>query len=577
VKKLRVWAPNARSLEAVYRAGRTGLMPGDDGWWTADVPIEAGDDYAFSIDGGQPLPDPRSQWQPNGVHGWSRIVDHRAFRWADAGWNPPPLSSAILYELHVGTFTPKGTFEAAVERMDHVTGLGITHVELMPVAEFPGDRGWGYDGVDLFAPHHVYGGPEGLKQLVNACHLRNLAVIIDVVYNHFGPSGNYLRRYGPYVTDRYSTPWGGAVNFDGPGSNEVRRFFCDNAAMWFRDYHVDALRIDAVHAIIDNSALNFLEQLAEETAHLSETLGRPLELIAESDQNDPRLVWPRARGGYGLDAMWCDDFHHALHSLLTGERDGYYADFGSFADLAKALRQGFVFDGCYSSYRGRSHGRRPTGLSGHQMVAFAQNHDQIGNRARGERISQLVSVGRVKVAAALLLCAPFVPLIFQGEEWGASTPFCYFSGHEEPDVARAVTEGRRREFARFRWPLHEVPDPQDPETFRRSKLDWNELGYENHRAVLEWYRDLIRLRRNTPALSDGQFPRLKVRYNENSQWLVLERQPIALACNFSRSPQTMPFDEAVFGALLMASEPGIALDPGTLTLPPESAAILTAG
>jgi maltooligosyltrehalose trehalohydrolase len=461
----RVWAPRATKVEIAVDNTRTPMAPDTSGWWTADVPADGpATEYTFILDGGHPLPDPRSAWQPRGVHGPSRVVDHQAFAWTDARWQPGPLSSATVYELHVGTFTLAGTFEAAIERLDHLVALGITHVELMPVAEFPGGRGWGYDGVDLYAPHHGYGGPEGLKRLVDAAHRRGLAVILDVVYNHLGPAGNYLEHSGPYFTDRHRTPWGPAVNLDGPGSSEVRRFFCDNALMWLRDYYMDGLRLDAVHALIDTSAVHFLEQLAAEVQALAAQLGRHLVLIAESDLNDPRLVRPPEVGGYGVAAQWSDDFHHALHAVLTGERAGYYEDFGTLADLAQALTCAFVYDGRYSRFRDRRHGRPATGLSGHRFFGYLQNHDQIGNRAKGERSSHLISPGRLKIAAGLVLTSPFVPLLFQGEEWGASTPFQYFTDHEDPELGRAVSEGRRSEFSAFAWSAEEVPDPQDPAT-----------------------------------------------------------------------------------------------------------------
>jgi len=358
------------------------MRPDKGGWWSIETELAVpGVDYAFVLDQGNPLPDPRSPSQPNGVHGRSRIIDQGSFRWSDEYWNPPPLSSAIIYELHIGTFTPAGTFEAAIERLPHLTGLGVTHIELMPVAEFSGDRGWGYDGVDLYAPHHAYGGPDGLKRLVDACHQLGLAVILDVVYNHFGPSGNYLAQFGPYQTERYWTPWGDAVNFDAQGSDEVRQFLCDNALTWLRDYHFDGLRLDAIHAIVDNSAVHFLEQLAAEVAALQARLGRHLTLIAESNLNNPRIVRPIEAGGYGIDAQWSDDFHHALHAWLTGERSGYYVDFGSLAHLAKALRNAYVYDGNYSQYRERHHGRPPTGVCGHRFLGYSQTHDQVGNRA----------------------------------------------------------------------------------------------------------------------------------------------------------------------------------------------------
>lgn len=358
-----VWAPLPAKVELQIGAERVPMTRGADGWWTvihqpANTDKDPGD-YGYILDGQGPFPDPRSAWQPNGVHGLSRAVEHAQFAWTDAGWQPPPLSSAIIYELHVGTFTPQGTFEAAIEKLDHILALGVTHVEIMPVNEFSGGRNWGYDGVDLYAPHHVYGGPQGLKRLVDACHARRLAVILDVVYNHLGPTGNYLGKFAPYFTKRFSTGWGSGINWDDAHCADVRRFFCDNALMWLRDYHFDGLRLDAVHAILDFSATPFLEQLAIEVKRLEAQLGRHLVVIAESNLNDPRLLWGRDRGGFGLDAEWSDDFHHALHAILTGEKQGYYRDFGSLAHLAKALRHGFVYDGAFSEFRRRPHGRPP--------------------------------------------------------------------------------------------------------------------------------------------------------------------------------------------------------------------------
>ena len=550
------------------------MVPTEGGWWSVEVPgVGGGTDYAFALDGGTPLPDPCSPWQPHGVHGPSRFVDHGAFSWTDKEWQPPPLASAVIYELHVGTFTAAGTFEAVVPRLDHLRSLGVTHLELMPVAEFPGTRGWGYDGVDLWAPHHGYGGPEGLKRLVDACHARRLAVLLDVVYNHLGPVGNYLGRFGPYFTDRYRTPWGDAVNFDGPGSDEVRRFVCDNARMWLRDYHLDGLRIDAVHAMFDSSAVHVLEQLAQEVDALEADLGRHLALIAESDLNDPRLVSPREAGGYGLAAQWADDVHHALHAFLTGERDGYYADFGTLADLAKALERAFVYDGRYSTFRRRRHGTAPVGLSADRFVVCLQNHDQIGNRARGERIGHLVGVDRLKMGTALILAAPFVPLLFQGQEWAASAPFPYFTDHEDPDLGRAVGEGRRREFAAFGWRVEDIPDPQAPETFAGAKLDWTELEREPHAGVLEWHRQLIRLRRELPGLRDGRLERTRVRFDEAARWLVMERGPITVACNLGDRLTRVPL-EGDARRVRLASDPRTTLAKGAVELPPESVGVL---
>lgn len=576
MQTIRVWAPIPKQVEFAIGERRLPMKRSEDGWWRADVELRAADsDYGFMLDGEGPFPDPRSPWQPNGIHQLSRVVDHTVFNWTDAGFDSRPLAEALIYELHVGTFTPAGTFAAAIERLGHLVQLGVTHVELMPVNAFSGNHGWGYDGVDLFAPHQTYGGPDGLKRLVNACHARGLAVLLDVVYNHLGPTGNYLGKFAPYFTNRYHTPWGSALNYDGPHSDNVRRFFCDNALMWLRDYHFDGLRLDAVHAICDQSARPFLEQLQDEVQAFAQQAGRRLVLIPESDLNDPRLIWPRARGGFALDAQWSDDFHHALHGVLTGERNGYYEDFGSLADLAKALRNAYVFDGNYSRYRQRRHGRPPTGLEGHQFLGYAQNHDQVGNRACGERLSQLVSPGRLKIAAALILTSPFVPMLFQGEEWGAGTPFQYFTDHPEPELAKAVREGRRKDFAAFGWKPEEVPDPQARETFERSKLNWAELKDESHAALLNWHRQLIQLRRKEPALGEGRLDLVQTHFDEAARWFVVERGPITIACNLSATPQRVPL-RAGKTMLLMASDNTIEVVNAGVNLPPDSVAILKA-
>lgn len=575
---MRVWAPKAARVAVEIGDRRLALRPESMGWWSIETDRgQPGVDYAFVLDDGRPLPDPRSPSQPNGVHGRSRFVDHESFRWGDEHWNPPPLSSAIIYELHIGTFTEEGTFDSAIERLSHLVELGVTHVELMPVAEFSGDRGWGYDGVDLYAPHHAYGGPDGLKRLVNACHQQGLAVILDVVYNHFGPSGNYLGQFGPYQTAHYRTPWGDAVNFDGPGSDQVRRFLCDNALMWLRDYHFDGLRLDAIHAIIDTSAIHFLEQLMLEVSALQARLGRHLALIAESNLNDPRIVHRMEAGGYGIDAQWSDDFHHALHCVLTGEQSGYYQDFGSLAQLAKALRKAYVYDGEYSNYRERSHGRPATGLSGHRFLGYSQTHDQVGNRAKGERSSMLMDVNCLKIAAALVMTSPFVPMLFQGEEWGASTPFLYFSGHPDPELGRAVSEGRKQEFSAFGWNPDDVPDPQAVQTFTRSKVDWSELVREPHSELLNWYCDLIRLRRQTPELTDGRLDRVDLKFDEGARWLTMARGPVMVIINFGQQAQRVPLTNAGSRKILLASHSNVVLNRDSGHMPAESIVIARAG
>jgi maltooligosyltrehalose trehalohydrolase len=570
-----VWAPLPNKVEVQINGKAFPMAGGPSGWWMADIPAaKAGDDYGFILDGGEgPFPDPRSPSQPNGVHKLSRLVDQNQFQWTDKNWQPPPLSAAIFYELHIGTFTPAGAFLSAIEKLDHLAALGVTHVELMPVAEFSGDRGWGYDGVDLFAPHHTYGTPDDLKELVDACHARGLAVILDVVYNHLGPSGNYLAKFAPYFTKKFSTFWGEGINFDGAESDEVRRFFCDNALMWLRDFHFDGLRLDAVHGIVDTSATHILEQLKIEVEALSAQLGRPLALIPESDLNDPRLLWPRARGGFELDAQWSDDFHHALHTVLTGENGGYYSDFGKLEDLAKALRQAFVYDGKYSSHRRRKHGRSPAGLSGHRFLGYLQNHDQAGNRAKGERSSQLMSLGKLKIGAALVLTSPFLPLLFQGEEWGASTPFFYFTDYQEPALANAVREGRCREFAVFGWTPEETADPQERETFEKSKLNWPELSRTPHAEILDWHKKLIRLRQSEPDLSNGRMDCVQTLFDEEKRWLIVERGTVSIVCNFSGKSETIPLRAGNFRALL-TSEPTATISGNKIILSPESVMVL---
>jgi maltooligosyltrehalose trehalohydrolase len=569
-----VWAPGARSVEVVTDAGRAPMDgPDDRGRWSAAVDLDGGQGYRFSVDGGEPRPDPRSEFQPEGVHGPSAVVDHSAFAWTDAGWRGRPIDEAVIYELHVGTFSESGTFAGVADHLDHLLDLGVTHVEIMPVNEFPGRRGWGYDGVDLYAPHHAYGGPDGLKGLVDTCHGRGLAVLLDVVYNHLGPAGNYLSQYGPYFTDRYATPWGQAVNLDGPDSDEVRAFFVDNALSWLRNYHLDGLRLDAVHAILDTSATHLLEELAARVDELEGEVGRPLALIAESDLNDPRVVRDRDAGGYGMDAQWSDDFHHALHALLTGESTGYYADFGSVADVAKALHQAFVYDGNHSNHRRRRHGRPPVGLPAVRFLGYTQTHDQVGNRAQGDRLSMLTSAGGVRVAAALVLCSPFVPMLFQGEEWAASTPFQYFTDHEDAELGRLVSEGRRREFGAFGWKPEDVPDPQDPATFERSKLNWAEVAEPEHAAVLEWYRRLIGLRREH-RLHEGGFDSVEVHYDDEARWIVLDRGTVVVAANVGDAPAEIPLGDAhPAGVALSWGEVDVSASP-LARLGPDSVVVL---
>lgn len=565
----RVWAPAAKRVDVKIGERAWPLLRVTGGWWETSVDEAGpGTDYGYVLNGeGEALPDPRSAWQPNGVHGLSRVLDQKAFAWRDGEWRAPALKDAVIYELHVGTFTAEGTFAAAEARLDCLKTLGVTHVELMPVASFPGARGWGYDGVDLFAPQESYGGPEALKHFVNAAHAHGLAVLLDVVYNHLGPAGNYLARFGPYFTASHHTPWGDAVNFEDAGSHKVRRFFIDNAKMWLRDYHFDGLRLDAVHAYVDRSAINFMEQLRVEVRALERDTGRDYLVIAESDLNDPRIVIERERGGYGLDAQWSDDFHHALVALLTGDRSGYYADFGSMADLAKALREVYVYDGRYSRYRDRVHGRRVEGLPAWRFLGFAQNHDQVGNRAKGERLSALTSPGRVKIAAAMVMASPFVPLIFQGEEWAASTPFLFFTDHEK-ELGRLISEGRKKDFAAFGWKPDDVPDPQDEATFARSRLKWEEIEEPEHAGVLGWYRELIALRRSSADFAGGD---VKVEFSEEARWLLLRRGRFVIAFNTGSAAVRLQVPGA---EMVLSSSDEAGLDGLGLTLVPDSLVVL---
>ena len=571
--RISVWAPRAKSVALRWHRPDVELLPVGDGHFASEVSeLVHGTDYRFVLDGGPPLPDPRSAWQPEGIDGPSRVVDHRQFEWTDADFRGFHLPSAVIYELHVGTFSDEGTFDGAIANLDHLTDLGVTAVELMPIAEFSGRRGWGYDGVDLFAPHSAYGTPDALKRLVAACHARGLGVILDVVYNHFGPAGNYLPRFGPYVTDHYKTPWGGALNYCNEDSGPVRDFACENALAWLRDYHFDGLRLDAVHAIIDTSARHILEELSDRVEALAAEVGRPLWLIAESDLNDPRVVEPKERRGYGIDAQWSDDFHHALHAVITGEQSGYYADFGALSDLAAALSEVFVYAGRPSRFRRRVHGRSASGVPGYRFVVYSQNHDQVGNRARGERTSALVSPGLLEVAAAIVLTSPFVPLLFQGEEWAASTPFLYFTDHRDPELAEAVRQGRAREFGAQGFGAGDVPDPQAEETFRRSRLNWAERAEPVHARLLDFYRRLIRLRREHPCLAGARRERAGVSVDEAKRTLVVSRDRVRIACNFSSAAVTLALDSAP-ARLLLTSSDASALKGSVLTLSGESVAV----
>ncbi|MFI0219957.1 malto-oligosyltrehalose trehalohydrolase [Streptomyces lydicus] len=584
-----VWAPRAGRVALQWAGARAGRPPvpmerdGDrDGWWRAEAPAADGDRYVFRLDGGPPLPDPRAARLPEGPDGPAAVVDHDRFGWRHP-WSGRPLPGAVLYELHVGTYTPEGTFDAAAARLRHLADLGVTHVELMPVCPFPGTHGWGYDGVAPWAVHEPYGGPEGLKRFVDAAHGVGLGVVLDVVHNHLGPSGNHLPAFGPYFTDTHHTPWGAAVNLDAPGSDEVRGYFLGSALSWLRDYRLDGLRLDAVHALHDDRTPHFLAKLSAAVDGLAARLGRPLFLIGESDLNDPRTTAPRESGGQGLHAQWNDDFHHALHTALTGESQGYYADFARapLAALAKTLTGGFFHDGTYSSFRGGPHGA-PLDLRttpAYRLLAYAQTHDQIGNRALGDRLAAGLPAGLLAGAAALVLCSPFTPMLFMGEEWGATTPWQYFTDHTDPELAEAVRAGRRREFAAHDWAgdAGEWPDPQDPATRDRCVLDWSEPVLAPHDSLLAWHRTLLTLRRELPALTDPDPRHTEVTFDEDARWLLLRRGPVRVAVNFGRGttasvPVGLPGrDLEVLAGWPEARLPGA---DGVLRLPPESVVVL---
>jgi maltooligosyltrehalose trehalohydrolase len=569
VSVVRVWAPNATTVD-VRANGTDAAMQrddDDDAWWTGPD-LAPGTDYAFLLDGGgEPLPDPRSQWQPAGVHGPSRVYD-RDFSWHDAHWPGRDLSAAVIYELHVGTFTPEATLDAAAERLDHLLELGITHVELLPVNDFNGIWNWGYDGVLWYAVHEAYGGPDALKRFVDAAHGKGLAVVLDVVYNHLGPSGNYLPRFGPYLKSGRNT-WGELVNLEQP---QVRRYIIDNALTWLRDFHVDGLRLDAVHALRDESPTHIIAELSAEVDALAADLGRPLSLIAESDLNDPITITPREHGGWGLTAQWDDDVHHALHALLTGERQGYYCDFGSLAVLAKTFEHAFLHDGSYSTFRHRTWGAPvdPNLHPGRQFVVCLQNHDQVGNRAVGDRLPELTTPGLLRVGAVLLLTSPFTPMLWMGEEWAASTRWPFFTSHPEPELAAATSKGRLAEFADHGWDTSQMIDPQDPQAYRSAVLDWSEPKAAPHADVLDLYRRLIALRAAEPELSDGNLASVRVEFDERRRWLVVHRGPFRVAANLAEEAQLVPH---AAGEVILATGTAELHDGGVL-LTAESAAII---
>ncbi|KQP54645.1 malto-oligosyltrehalose trehalohydrolase [Agreia sp. Leaf283] len=560
-----VWAPKAARMRLVADGQTIEMTRTGGDWWTAGASSPQGEvDYGYLVDDANgetvgPFPDPRSRRQPDGVHGLSRTVDPSTHVWNDDDWAGRQLAGGAIYELHIGTFTPEGTLDSAIDRLDHLVDLGIDFVEVMPVNAFNGTHNWGYDGVLWFAIQETYGGPDAYRRFVDACHLRGLAVIQDVVYNHLGPSGNYLGVYGPYEHEAAGTTWGKAINLDGHGSTEVRRFILDNARMWFEEYHVDGLRLDAVHALHDESSRHLLSELAAETDAWSAFVGRPLSLIAESDLNDPVMFTPRDHNGYGLTGQWSDDFHHSVHVALTREVSGYYADFEPLSALAKALTSGFFHNGTWSSFRGRHHGKHidTANVLTWRLVVANQNHDQIGNRAIGDRLTASLDEGQLAIAAALTLLGPYTPMLFMGEEWGASTPFQFFTSHPEPELGKATAEGRIAEFERMGWDESQVPNPQDLSTFTDSKLDWSEPASEGsaHARLLEFYSALTTLRRTVPAFTDPRWPTLSVDFSEDERWLQLTRGDVTVLVNFSADPMDAPHGLLSSSDVLLESSP----------------------
>jgi maltooligosyltrehalose trehalohydrolase len=548
--QFRVWAPGVNALAVQISTGlRHFQMQRDGEDFEAVIPDAApGDTYCFVFDDGRTRPDPLSRSQPHGVHGPSQIIDPCAFNWSDQDWKGIALEDHIFYELHTGTFTPEGTFAGVGSKLGYLRELGITAIELMPVAEFPGGRNWGYDGVDLYAPHSAYGGPDELKKLVNACHQAGLAVVLDVVYNHLGPEGNYLSEFGPYFTDQYRTPWGRAMNYDGPGSDGVRRFAIDNALYWLTEYHIDGLRLDAIHGIFDFSALHILAELRDCFHEQAALLGRQAWIIAESDLNDVQVLNPRAMGGFGLDAQWHDEFHHAVYGYLTGANRAYLAGFDRLEPIQKAITEGFVHDGAYSAFRRRRFGSSSRDQPGQRFVAFLQNHDQVANTSHGLRLSRLISLDQYKLAVSLLLCSPYLPLLFMGEEFAETSAFEFFTSYGDPALAQAVTEGRRREVGELAI-AGDFADPQAPDTFARSRITWSLIDEREHASMLRFYRDLIALRKRWPCLSNGRKDLTRVQVNEQAGTLRMDRTDLAgsqavMLCNFSEHAADFDFDPA---------------------------------
>jgi len=553
--RVRVWAPGANDVAVrVARRGEHALTDEGFGTWAGEVPAGSGDDYWILLDGKR-LPDPCTRWQPRGLRGPSRVWDPGALPWTDAGWRPPALADLVIYELHVGTFTPQGTFDGAIERLAELAQLGVTAVEVMPIADFPGDRGWGYDGVYLWAAHRAYGGPEGFARFVDAAHAAGIAVILDLVYNHVGASGNKaMAAFGPYFTDRYSTFWGEAINYDDKGSDAVREWACQSAEYWVGDMHVDGLRLDAIHAIFDQRPEHIVAELARRVHAAREGA----LVIAESGLNDPKVMRGRAVGGWGCDAAWADDFHHALRTLTTDEHEGYYSEFGTLADLAKVLRRPHLHDGTWSTFRGRTFGAKADDLPRAAFVVFDQNHDQVGNRAFGDRLPAAAR----PLSAFLTLLSGFTPMLFMGEEHGEDAPFQFFTDHIDRRIAEATRDGRRREFAAFaQFAGQEIPDPQDPATFERSKLSW-----QRDPALAGLYRDLLHVRRAVAGEVED------VRFDEDARWIAFRRGAHGIACNFAAEPRDVPVSGS---AVVLATDAGAQVREGCVRLEPLSGALLT--
>lgn len=568
-----VWAPLPQRVRLDVEGTAHPMTRDEHGWWRATVDAPPQARYGFVLDDDSAvLPDPRSARQPDGVHERSQLWNPNppSGGWTDSAWQGRSIEGAVIYELHIGTFTPAGTFDSAIDKLDHLVDLGVDFVEVMPVNAFSGTHGWGYDGVLWYAVHEPYGGPDGLVRFVDACHAKGLGVLIDAVFNHLGPSGNYLPKFGPYLSSG-SNPWGESINIADAGADEVRRYILDCALRWMRDFHADGLRLDAVHALVDTTAVHILEELSAETDALATELGRPLSLVAESDMNDPRLITPRDQGGLGMTAQWDDDIHHAIHSAVSGERQGYYGDFGAMATLADTLRHGYFHAGTFSTFRGRRHGRPldTSTIPATRLLAYTLTHDQVGNRAIGDRPSQNLTTGQLAVKAALALGSPYTAMLFMGEEWASSSPFQFFSSHPEPELARATAEGRKREFAEHGWDADEIPDPQDPATFERSKLHWDEKDSGEHARLLGFYRDLIALRRTEPDMADAWLDHLRVDYDEDARWLVMHRGTLSIACNLGAEPVDVP----VAGDVVLAwNDPTVADD--TTRLAGHSVAVL---